>query len=66
MKHRSVSAWLIGPAVLVILADVLLFVVMVTTGWYLSHDKHGSLFRKLCVVLSAGGGKTEKIKTVSI
>ncbi|KAL4224504.1 hypothetical protein ACF0H5_015205 [Mactra antiquata] len=51
-------AWLIGPAVLVVLADVLLLVVMVTTLVYLFQNQHVVLLRRLCVVFSAGGSCT--------
>ncbi|XP_045176923.1 uncharacterized protein LOC123537312 [Mercenaria mercenaria] len=49
-------AWLIGPAVLIILADLLLLVVVLFTCRYIVYEKHGLVFRKLCVLLSSGAG----------
>lgn len=49
-------AWLIGPAVLFILANVLLLAVLVLMCCYILHKKHALFLRKLCVLFSTGAG----------
>lgn len=55
-RMQNDRAWLIGPAVLIILSDVLLLCVLVMTCKYLLHEKHEVFYRKLCVVLGGGAG----------
>lgn len=55
-RMNNDRAWLIGPAVLIIMSVVLLLLVLVITCVYMLWDKHEVFYRKLCVVLSGGAG----------
>jgi len=51
-----ILAWLIGPAVLLVFAAVLLAVTFACTCTHFRRSVHATMFRKIGVILSAGSG----------